>query len=540
MDRREATGAGKRSAALALALVAGVLAIYGQTLGFEFVAFDDDQYVTANRFVREGVTREGLRFAFSRGELSEGHTPHPLTWLSLMLDAELYGDDAGGFHATNVVLHALSAVLLFAALQGLTGSVWRSAAAAALWAWHPLRVESVAWVAERKDVLSAVFAMLTLWCYAHYARQASRRAWWGAVLSFAIGLLSKPSLVPLPFALLLLDYWPLRRGRPLASLCLEKWPLFLLSLLASLLTLDFHRGWTAEAALVSPLERAANAVVAVASYLEKLVWPSGLVPLYPHPYIPQSGGSPLALATVVLSTLLVVVVTAAVLRARQMPQLAVGWLFFLGMLAPTLGIVQVGHQAYADRYTHLPSIGLAVAVVWSLAELASRVRAPIQRRLLAALALLVLLGFGAVAFAQTRTWRNSEALFEHALRVTPRAKWVHYNLADWLRMHRRFDEAIEHYRVAVEVDSGNPRLRFDLGRALHARGRVAEAIEEYRLAARIDPTDPQLLYQLGVTYEMQGRLPEAIEHYRTAARLDPENPKLAKRLAAAEAKLRVR
>jgi tetratricopeptide (TPR) repeat protein len=529
-----------RSLGIALALIAGVLAIYGQTLGFDFVAFDDDLYVTRNTYVREGLTPEGIRFAFSeRGDyLGGGFPPHPLTWLSLMLDAELFGDHPAGFHAMSTLLHALAAALLFAALQALTGAAWLSAVAAALWAWHPLRVESVAWVSERKDVLSGVFAMLTLWGYARGVRRGSQRARRGALLCFALGLLAKPTLVPLPFALVLLDYWPLARSQRLARLLLEKWPYFALALLASLFTLQSLRHWMVTPEFVSAGERAANAVVATATYLARFLWPHDLAVFYPHPYIQTAGGVPLGGATILASALLLAGLTLAVLWARRLPVLAVGWLWFLGMLVPTLGLVQAGHQALADRYSYLPSIGLGFAIVWGGGALATRV--PALRRPLVALAAVALVALAGAAFAQARTWRDSETLFRHTLRVSPRASNIHYNLGDWLRIHGRVDEAIGHYRIAVGLDSGNPHLRFAFGRALHARGEVAEAIEAYRLAARLDPENGEYRYQLGLTYEILGRYAEAAHEYRAAAELAPDNPKPRERLAITLQKLRGR
>ncbi len=528
----------RRSAVwIALALVAGVLAIYGQTLAFDFIKFDDDQYVFENPTVSQGLTREGLAFAFSKGPIQTNHLPHPLTWLSHMLDVELYGLAAGGHHATNVALHALGSVLLFFALRSLTGATWRSAAAAALWAWHPLRVESVAWVAERKDVLSGVFGMLTLLCYARYVRQASRAAWWGMLLAFGLGLMAKPSLVTLPFALLLLDVWPLARQRPFAQLVLEKLPLFALSALSSWFTVDFQRHLLLTTDEVSPAQRAANTVVAIARYLGKLVWPRDLALLYPHPYLPTQGGVPLDTFTIAASAALCVGITLAVLRARRQRYLAVGWLWFLGMLVPMIGIVHVGRQALADRYSYLPMIGLAVAIVWGGAELVARVRAPGQRRLLLAAAGCALAGFGVAAFAQARTWRDSETVFRHTLAVSPRASVIRLDFGSWLREHHRLDEAEHEYRAGLEVDPGNPLLHFNLGKTLHAKGRVAEAIDEYRATAALEPTESRAPYQLGVTFEMAGRLSEAAEQYRRAAEIDPSNPKPRERLAVVTAKL---
>ena len=521
---------------IGLTLVAGVLAIYGQTLAFEFVGFDDDLFVFQNPIVKQGLSWEGLALAFSRSNVwvVTGEPPHPLTWLSHMLDVELFGLVAGGHHAMSVGLHALSTALLFAALRALTGATWRSAAAAALWAWHPLRVESVAWVSERKDVLSGVFAMLTLLCYARYARSGSRAAWWGTSLSFALGLMSKPTLVPLPFALLLLDVWPLARQRSFARLVLEKTPLFALSALSCLITLSNYHGLL-EA--ISPGHRAANAAVAIARYLGHIVWPRNLAPLYPHPYLPAQGGVPLGAVTIAASAALGIGITLAVLHARRQPYLAVGWLWFLGMFATTIGIVHVGNQALADRYTYLPMIGLSVALVWGIAEVFARVRVPALRRLLVAAAVCVLAGYGVSAFAQTQIWRDSETLYRHTLAVSPRSTAMQFNLASWLRAHNAFDEAVEHYRAGLEIDNvGNAMVHFDFGRALHAQGRTAEAIEQYRAAAESDPPDSRARYQLGISYEMEGRLAEAIEQYRRAAEIDPSNPKPRERLASAIAR----
>jgi hypothetical protein len=382
-------------------------------------------------------------------------------------------------------------VLLFAALRDLTGATWRSAAAAALWAWHPLRVESVAWISERKDVLSGVFGMLTLWCHARYARSESRAAWWGTISCFALGLMSKPTLVPLPCLLLLLDYWPLARRRSFTRLLLEKIPLFLCSAISSLATLELHRGWTTTTAVLSPAQRAMSALVAVASYLRKLLWPSQLAPLYPHPYLPRFGGVPPSEGTIAASAALLVTITLAVWLARRRPYLAVGWLWFLGMLVPTIGIVQVGAQSAADRYTYFPAIGLAVAIVWGVSELIAGARAPAMRRLLSAMAVLGLAAYGVAAFAQARIWRESETLYRHTLTVSPRATLIHLNLAALLNRQDRRDEAIEIYRTAAALNPNDARAPYLLGLAYQRQGRLAEAIEQYRIAARIDPKDPR-------------------------------------------------
>jgi hypothetical protein len=529
-----ATTTRQRSAWIALGLVAGVLAIYGQTLAFDFVVFDDDKYVTGNPTVLRGFSQEGIGWAFDNQAVSAWH---PLTWYSHMLDAELFGGWAGGHHASNVLLHALAAVLLFAALRSLTGATWRSAAAAAFFAWHPLRVESVAWVSERKDVLSGVFAMLTLWCYARHARTRSLASWLGAFVCLALGLLAKPTLVPLPFALLLLDYWPLARREPIVRLLLEKLPLFALSGAAILLTLASQRSFVMPLAGITPLQRAANAVVAIETYLRKLLWPSQLAPLYPHPNLPAQGGVPLDPAVVLVSALVVLTISFAVLRARRFPPLGVGWLWFLGLLVPTLGLVHVGRQAFADRYTYLPSIGIGIALVWGLAALGARVCAPAPRRLLCAAAALALAGYAVAAHLQVRCWRDSETLLRHTLAVSPRASVMRFNLGGWLLHKDRPEEAEEQYRAALEIDPRNPLAHFDLGRALHTQGRSLAAIEEYRRAAELEPQNPRWWYQIGLSYEREGRLAEAVEYYRRTVELDPENEKPRQRLASALARL---
>ena len=282
---------------------------------------------------------------------------------------------------------------------------------------------------------------------------------------------------------------------------------------------------------VSLSQRAANTLVAIARYLENFVWPHDLALLYPHPYLPTQGGVPLAGVTIAAAAALSLGITLAVLRARRQPYLAVGWLWFLGMLVPMIGILHVGRQALADRYSYLPMIGLDVAVVWGFAEVLARVRAPVLRRLLLATAAGGLVAFGIAAFIQTQTWRDSETLFRHTLAVSPRASVMRLNLGNWLRTHRRLDEAEQQYRAGLEVDPDNPRLHFNLGRTLHAQGRTAEAIAEYQATAALDPKDALAPYQLGLTFEIGGRFADAAEQYRRAVALDPSNPKPRQRLA---------
>jgi tetratricopeptide (TPR) repeat protein len=316
---------------------------------------------------------------------------------------------------------------------------------------------------------------------------------------------------------------------------LEKLPFFALSGVVSLITLFSQRRFLTSIEGVTALQRGANAMVAIATYLEKFLWPSSLAPLYPHPNLPAQGGVPLGEATILVSALLVVTLTLAVLRAER-PFYRTGWLWFLLLLVPTLGIVQVGRQALADRYTYLPAIGLAVALVWGVAELYARLRTALARRVFCAAAALVFAAYGAAAHLQTKIWRGSESMLRHTLAVSPRATVMRFNLGGWLLLQQREDEAIEQYRAGLEVAPRNALMHFDLGRALHSQGRAAEAIEEYERAAALEPRNARFWYQIGLSHEREGRLTEAIEYYRRTVELDPANERPRQRLAAALAR----
>lgn len=415
-------------------LLGGSLAIltvlaFLPSLANGFVLIDDPFYVTANREVLKGITREGLAWALTANVVNNWH---PLTVLSHMLDVEVFGLAAAGHHLTSLLLHLASVLLLFEVLRRTTGALYRSALVAALFAVHPTRAESVAWVAERKDVLSGLFWMLALLAYVHYARRPSRGRYLLVALAMALGLAAKPMLVTLPCVLLLLDLWPLER-RELGRLILEKIPLFVLSAASSLTTLHYQK------TSLAPLEalpwdlRFANAAVSYVAYLGKAFLPRDLAVFYPFPQTIPLGQTLGAVALLAALTIL------AVRRVRESPWLLVGWLWFLGTLVPVIGLVQVGRQAMADRYTYLPCIGLFLAVVWGMAELVER-RAAL-RPALAVCAVLAVLVLTALTQGQVRHWQDSVTLFRHALAVTGDNELARRGLDRALAARRQEDRA---------------------------------------------------------------------------------------------------
>ena len=429
-------GQAGRTGLAALALAALVWAAFGGAVRNGFVRFDDHGYVYENSMVVQGLTADGVRWAFTTGHMFNWH---PLTWLSHMADVELYGLDPAGHHATSLLLHAANAILLFLVLRRMTGRFWPAFAAAALWAVHPLRVESVAWVAERKDVLSAFFALGAL----HFYRR--RMAW--TALAFALSLLAKPSWVTLPFLLLLLDVWPLRRwpGESPAALVREKVPLFLLAALSCVATfVAQHVGGAVQSFADYPFGvRLANAAVACAQYVLALAWPFGLSVFYPHP------GAALPAAASGAAAAGLALVSFLALRAfRRRPWWTVGWLWFLGSLVPMIGLVQVGWQARADRYTYLPHVGLIVALVWTAAEAAHGVG---RRRILAVVSGLLAVALVLLARRQTAVWRDSETLFRHAIELRADNALAQYNLGTLQAQQGRFAEALPRLRLALRA-----------------------------------------------------------------------------------------
>ncbi len=522
-----------RDLAVCLLLVAATLAVYGQTVRYDFVNFDDDHYVYENPHVRKGLTPEGIRWAFTAFRSSNWH---PVTWLSHMLDCELFGLKAGYHHLVNVLLHILNSLLLYLVLRGMTGAVWRSAMVAALFALHPLHVESVAWVSERKDVLSTLFFMLTLHAYARYTARPGRARYGWVAAFLALGLMAKPMLVTLPFVLLLLDYWPLGRlrfgggGRARESgkgLLIEKTPLFALAAASCLVTFvaQQHGGATRLTYVVPFGTRVANALVSYAAYLGKTILPAGLAAFYPYRTLLPASHTAMAGAA------LAVITALAIAAGRRRGYAATGWFWYMGTLVPVIGLIQVGNQSMADRYTYIPLIGIFLVAVWGAADLAARL--PHRRVWLTSAAVLVTFGCMAASWFQVRHWRNGVELFEHALRVTRDNATARNNLGYALEMEGRPDEAALHYRQALRVDPQYSLAHSNLANVLVEKGRLDEAISHYQEAVRINPRFDFAYTRLGMALARQGRMDEAVAAYRRALRLAPENPNTHSRLGVA-------
>ncbi len=457
-----AAGARSRTAwGIALALGLLVAAVYAPVRSFPFVVYDDKEFVTENPPVAAGLTADGVAWAFTRAH-SGNYVP--LTWLGHMLDVELFGFDAGAHHVVNAVLHAAAAALLFAALLSLTGAPWPSAFTAALFALHPAHVESVAWVSERRDTLSAVFWMLVLLAWARFVRAPGRGSYALVMLAFGLGLLAKPMLMTLPVVLLLLDRWPLGRAEPWPALVREKVPLFALAAAVAFVAVVAQRAGGAVASLAQvPLSsRVGNAVVAAARYLGVTLWPADLAVFYPfefeHPAWKVAGAA----------CLLGCVTAAALAARRRFPYLLVGWLWYAFTLFPVIGLVQVGSQGMADRYTYLPMVGLGIACAWGAADLAARW--PRARAPLGALAIAVVAAWAVVARAQLQTWRDSVALFENALAVSGEHPVVHLNLGEAHEDAGRLDLARTHYERGLALAPGVAQLHLRLGALLSRVG----------------------------------------------------------------------
>ncbi|GFE57821.1 O-GlcNAc transferase [Geobacter sp. AOG1] len=506
------------------------VAVFWGVLGNDFLNYDDFQYVTSNRHVTSGVSIENVIWAFTSGYAANWH---PVTWLSHMVDVELFDMNPQGHHLMNLLLHTANACLLFLLLNKITGSAWRSMVVASLFAIHPLHVESVAWVAERKDVLSTCFALLTLLAYASYVQRNGTWRYLALCGCFSLGLMSKPMLVTLPFVLLLLDYWPLRRfvpwssetvderscragsKLPLSRLVMEKLPLFALALLSSCITIFVQKG-ALHPLDVTPLSfRIGNAVTAYLRYLGKTVWPSDLAVLYPlPPSIP-------ILHSVSSAILLLLTSYGASALSRRRPYILVGWLWFLGTLVPVIGIVQVGLQSMADRYTYFPLIGIFIAVVWGVADLAGD--RPAWRIPLALATAGALTAYSAVSWSYERCWKNSNTLFSHAIAVTSDNYYAHYMLGKALYDENMLQDALVHYSRAQQL---NPRFAdayVNRGIIYSKQGKPKDAINDFSTALSINPGSQYAHYNIAVALQAQGRVEEAMMHYGEVLRREPDN-----------------
>jgi tetratricopeptide (TPR) repeat protein len=510
--------------------------VFGQTLGHDFVGFDDAAFVSENPQVTAGLTLPGLWWALTDGPFGEWC---PLSTLSDMLDCQLYGVKPAGHYLTNVLLHAASTVLLFLVLLRMTGDLWPGAWVAAVFAIHPLHVESVAWVAERRDVLSGLFFMLTLGAYALYAERPSLTRYLTVAGMFALGLMAKPMLVTLPFLLLLLDYWPLGRFRSAVAsdsrvgrlpvgwrLVLEKIPLMALTAVACVIVLSTHASTRSTRSLdhLSLVTRLANALVSYATYVAQSFYPAGLAPFYPHP------GTQLPVASVAEALVLLVAITAlAACCWRRRPYVLVGWLWFLGTLVPVIGLVQLGGHIRADRYTYLSQIGLSIALawgVWGLNQSWQSGRAATWRGwTLAAVSAATVLALATLAWRQTSYWRNAETLWTHTLGCTEHNALAHYSLGYTYSLQGKTEEVITHLREAVAADSINRKLVSDchvlLGECLAKQGKNDESLAEYEHAVRILPTGSQYHARLAIALAAAGQFDRAIAEWRQTVRLVP-------------------
>ena len=505
----------RRRVWICLSLAAVTLAVYGQALRCQFLTFDDQAYVTENRHVLPGLTFADIGWAFR--SVTAGNW-HPLTMLSHMLDCQLYGLHSWGHHLTNILLHAANTVLVFLVLARMTGAAWQSACVAALFAVHPAHVESVAWIAERKDVLCGFFCLLAIWAYLDAQASTSKYRYAWVTVLLALALMSKPMAVTLPFVLLLLDFWPLERARGLdwqswRRLALEKWPLLLLSAIGCGITVWAQRH---DQAVASDVElpfsgRFAHAMISYFNYVRVLVFPWHLAAYYPY----QRNES--LVWGAVAGVALVLVTCLAVALARQRPYVVAGWLWFLGMLVPVIGLVQVGGQAWADRYVYLPSIGFFIIVVWGAAEWAAR--HPVVKLL------IPLFGVALVAATSVELgyWKDTRALFGRAMAVTEK-NYLAMTLAGSMDADRgKLDDAIRLYRQALACKSAYPEAHFFLGRALERKGQTNEALSEYNQALRLRPDFDVAHVMVGLLLTKEQKYDDAVAHYQAALKTNPES-----------------
>jgi len=499
---------------ICLGLALAVLAAYAPVFSAGFITYDDPVFVTANPHVRGGLSWAGFIWAFTTCDASIWH---PLTWLSYLVDSQLYGVNPAGFHVTNVLLHLANSILLFLLLQRMTSAQWPSALVAALFALHPLHIESVAWISERKDVLSTLFWMLAVGSYVRYVEDSALKGpkaktfYIGSIVLFALGLMAKPMLVTLPLILLLLDFWPLRRRQsPMALLLAEKAPFFILAAASCALTLCVARHRGAIAPLVGPplASRLENIPLSCAHYIAKTFWPADLAVFYPyqrHWPVWEIAGS----------TAFLVLITGRVLwRARSRPHFAVGWFWFLVMLAPVIGVVPVGSFAMADRWSYLSNTGLFIMVVWA---------GRMKPQVLGVAGWLALAGCLAGTAFQARYWKDSETLYRHALAVTEKNGAMENDLGNLLLQEGRVEEALPHLIRAVAFATDYPLPHFNLGNALLATGNVAAALRQFEIQVALQPNDPFPQYNFGLVLLDHGLAGDAMPHLEKAVQMRPES-----------------
>jgi Flp pilus assembly protein TadD len=510
-----------------LFLIVATLFVYLQVRNHEFITYDDGTYITKNPYLQTGLSTEAITWSFTATRASNWH---PLTWLSHLLDIQLYEMNPGGHHFTNVLFHIANTLLLFLVFRRMTGNLWRSGFVAAMFALHPLHVESVAWVAERKDVLSAFFWMLTMWSYVRYVEHTGCIRYLLILLFFVLGLMAKPMLVTLPFVLLLLDYWPLYRFQFGQSgdggskqqkflalrLVWEKIPLFALAIVSGIVTFLVQQSGGALGSFTAYTlnVRVANALVSYVNYIVKTIWPSQLAVLYPHPPVVSR------LMVAGACFLLISIFLLAIRVLKRHPWFTVGWLWYVGTLVPVIGLVQIGSQAMADRYTYVPLIGISIIIAWGVPELMARWR--YRKTALATITAISLSVIMTTTWLQVRYWRNSITLFEHTLDVTVNNYVAHSNLGIALFFQGKLDRSIEHFHKALRINPGFVDARINLGIALANQGRMDDAISHFLEASRINPDSYETHNSLGVALERQGNTAKAVSHYYEALRIKPD------------------
>ncbi len=517
--------------AVGIALIVLVFGVYTRALQNDFVNFDDNVYVTENEVVKKGLTKETFAWAFNNRYRSNWH---PLTWLSHMLDCTIFGLDPRGHHLTNVILHVANTLLVFGVLCYVTGGMWQSAFVAALFGVHPLHVESVAWVAERKDVLGAFFWLLTTAAYAVYVRRRSRIAYIVALFLFACGLMAKPMLVSLPCTLILLDFWPLDRSEflrrstaqsrieprllitDMLSFIREKIPFILFSVAICVVTVIYQKsgGAVATTNTFTLQDRIGNALVSYVVYLKQTFWPVGLAAFYPHPR------DSLGLFRITAAAVFLVTFTAWTLRCYRRPFLAVGWFWYLVVLIPVIGLVQVGEQAHADRYTYLPHIGLFAMVSWAIAIVVDGRKTATRTAVAGGVACLTVLAV--LTWRQIGHWKNNATLYSRALAVTGENAVAHNNLGKAIEQND-LDQAIYHFSEAVRIKPTSPGGRNNLAAALFQKGDVDKAIEHFEISLRYRPNQERILNYLAVALDRKGQTDEAVAHYHRVLKRNPKN-----------------
>ncbi len=513
------------SIGLCLLLIAGVAAVYARAAGFDFVDYDDPFYVTRNPQVLAGLTWDGIKWAFTTMHAGNWF---PLVWLSLMLDRTLLGVGAGGFHLVNVVLHIANTILLFWVLKRYTKAVWVSFFVAALFGLHPLHVESVAWVTERKDVLSTLFWLLTMLAYLRYVEIPTAKRYVIICVVFALGLMSKSMLVTLPFVLLLMDYWPLKRlwpeekssGVSIGRLLFEKIPLLSLSAASCIMTVIAQKnaGAVSKIDIVPFSQRVGNALVSYCDYILKTFWPIDLAVFYPHP-IKSLAGWKIAASLAVLAAIMI-----AVILLRRRRYLIVGWFWYLGTLVPVIGLVQVGGQALADRYTYIPLTGIFIMLVWLAGDILSQWR---HRQLIAGVAGLAIIGvLGAITFVQVGYWRDTVTLFEHCAAVTPDNVIVREYMGIGFAGKGDAESALREFEAALRFEPNDTRTFYNIGLMLASLGRTDEAIGYFNRVLERKPGDADTCVALASIWTAKGDTERAVDSYRQAVEYNPEDTAL--------------